>query len=221
MLSRIAAADVVVWANTFHYKKHSTINRTRIKTISGPRWLSIPVLTRGASKQIIADMRIDPEHDWQGAHIRSLQSNYQSSPYYYFFADEIADVINKKWRLLDELLQQSTSFLCQKLGFLARFVDSRELPGVTDRSHRVIAWAEACGCSSYLVPTEDERFIDRQFIEKNNCSVLCFDFRSVAYHQLFGDFIGELSGLDLLFNEGEMSRFILQSAQRARKERTA
>ena len=217
LLSRIASADVVVWGDVFLYKKHDTINRTKIKTIAGPQWLTIPVLTKRKKKQRIIDVHIDVDHHWKHQHLKSLEVSYQKSPYFFFLSEGIRELIYREWLTLEELLFQSTLFLCKKMNINVYFVKSSDLPLVKERSERVVQWMKACGCDSYLIPGEDESLIDVNFIKQQGVSLFSFNFKEQKYHQLFGDFLSDLSGLDLLFNEGELSRSILLKAVRALK----
>lgn len=208
-MSRIAAADVVVWAETFLYKKNDTINRARIKTAAGPHWLTIPVLTRGRKGQRIADVQIDSSHHWQRAHLKSIRVSYHNSPYYLFLAEEIVGLLRQKWINLNDLALQSAQLLCTKMGVPGAFIKSGELPVVRDRSERVIRWADACGCDAYLMPKKDAKYIDAAAIEKAGCRVTAIEFTYPRYHQLFGSFVTDLSALDLLLNEGEESKSVL------------
>lgn len=212
-LCQIAAADVVVWGDTFLYKKHDTINRTRIKTVSGPQWLSIPVLTKGKEQQLIGDVKIDPNHVWKNTHLKSLEVSYQNSPYYFFLADEIKNLINQEWIGLNELLFQSTFFLCRKMRLKTDFIHSTELPHIKNRSDRVVEWVKSCDCDSYLVRQEDEKYVDRSVIERE-LYIKILNLTHPRYHQLFGEFLQNTSGLDLLFNEGELSKSILAHAKK-------
>ncbi|MDZ7725053.1 MAG: WbqC family protein [candidate division KSB1 bacterium] len=81
-LARVLAADVVVWADTFSFSKQCAMNRTRIKTVTGPEWLTVPVLHQGKAR--FKDIEIDPEHHWRHNHCKTLLVNYMNSPYYSF-----------------------------------------------------------------------------------------------------------------------------------------
>ena len=209
-LSRISQADVIVWANRFIYKKHSTINRTRIKTVSGPSWLTIPVLTAGQKRQYINEAVIDQAHFVRHGHLKSIEVSYQNSPYYFFFADEIAEIIKKRRQHLGDLLLETTRFLLKKCRLRAKIVMSSDLPQAKDRTHRVIQWMKACQCDEYLVRRHDLPFINSSMLAARTVKI--FDFAGLKYHQLFSGFINDLSGLDLLFNEGEMSATLLKRA---------
>lgn len=210
-LCQVARADVVVWGDTFLYTKQNTINRTIIKSVTGAQWLTIPVLTKGKDRQSIRNVKIDPNHHWKNTHLKSLTVSYQNSPYYFFLADEIKKMIQQEWIDLDALLFQSTLFLCQKMRLKKEFIRSSTLPHVGDRSQRVLEWVKSCKCDTYLIHENDQQFIDRSIIE-NDVQVEIFKFMHPHYHQLFETFFENTSGLDLLFNEGELSKSIISNS---------
>ena len=211
-LSRVLLADVVVWADTFLFSKQGTINRTRIKTVSGPTWLTIPVLVRGKPKQRIRDVRIDPEHSWRHTHLKSLEVSYRNSPYYYFLALELEDIFNQSYEKLNPLLWNSFMFLSHKIRLSAECVHAHHLSKVRDRSQRVVAWLKETGCDTYLLAEEEKQFIDVTAIQQQGWTVQTFCFQHPRYHQMFQTFDPDLSALDVLFNEGELSRTILMNA---------
>ncbi len=217
VLSRIAAADIVVWADNFIYKKHAC-NRMRIKTVAGPQWLTIPVLTTGGRRQIRRTV-IDEQHHWRHKHLKSLQVSYQNSPYYFFLAEEIRHVIEAQSKRLNDVISASALFLLKKTRLGADFVFGSALPDVADRSQRVVAWLKECCCDEYLVDSKDAAHIDVESITREGLTVSEFDYNLQTYHQLYGGFIDNVSGLDLLFNEGEASRSILMRSAKTKERR--
>ena len=209
-LARMYAADVVVWADSFVYTKHSTINRCQIKTANGAQWLTVPVLAK--HEQQISDVLVDQQHFWKRTHKKSLEVNYQNSPYYFFFADTLNEMIDRSWSFINELDVQSTRFLNKKLGGPAKMFFSTDLPQAEDRSLRVVQWAEATKCEEYLVEKADLSYIDSNWIKCGGVNVTTVQFTHPQYSQVFGDFYESLSALDLLFNMGESSRMVLKSA---------
>jgi hypothetical protein len=203
------ASDMVVWADTFMYKKHSTINRACIKAAAGPHWLTIPVLAHETPTPQIRDVQIDQSHLNIRTHIKSLQVSYQNSPYYFFIADELNALVERAYSHLNHICLESLLFLCRKLRIKAIIRFSGDLPEVTDRTARVIHWLEETGCDDYLVELEETELIRRDEIEAHGYSVSVGAFQAPHYHQLYNDFLPNLSGLDLLFNEGEKSRSII------------
>lgn len=210
--ARLAAADVAVWADTFPFSKPGLVNRTRVKSVSGAQWLTVPVLSRGRSRQRIHEIEIDPQHQWRHNHLKSLQVNYQNSPYYFFLADSIDTLLKADYSHLNNLCLETTRFLCRRMRINVNFISSQKLPSVHDRTERVIAWLRAAGADTYVVPHAHLDLIDADAIRAAGFQVSLFHFDPPVYHQVHSTFQPGMSGLDLLFNEGEMSLFILQQS---------
>ncbi|NOY60565.1 MAG: WbqC family protein [Calditrichaeota bacterium] len=210
MCGKILISDIVVWADTFLFKKGSTINRMKIKTIDGGRWLTVPALTHGLAAQQIRKVRIDNHALWAKNHLRALQNNYCNSPYYFYYIDELLKIFNSRWDMLAELLEYSMQFYRGKMPVKAEFIKSSKLPGVSDRTDRVLAWLNETGCDTFLFEPFEQKLFDQEKVRAKDFSLKLYDFRPVKYHQQFAGFVDSLSALDLLFNEGEMSASILK-----------
>ena len=209
-LARVQAADVVIWADTFLFSKQTTMNRTRIKTVTGPEWLTVPVMHQGKTRY--HDVEIDPEHCWRHNHSRTLQVNYMNSPYYFFLKPELDALIEKRRRHLASLTFSSFLFLCEKMRIRPEIVKGSDCPPVSERSRRVCTWLETWGCGTYLVDADDLCFIDSDYIIRQGYSVSEFSGSSPVYPQVFEHFYPNLSGLDMLFNTGEQSRSLLKKS---------
>ena len=210
LCARAMASDVVVWADTFPFKKGSTMNRTRIKTAAGPMWLTIPVHRRGSERPRFAEVCIDNHEPWRANHRKNIEHHYRNSPYFFFLSDEVGDLLAMEWCRLDDLCLQSTEIVFRKLGLVPRIVRGSELPTVADRTERVMTWLQETRCDTYLVEERDASLIDAERILGNGFRILTFHYEPVPYHQQFNIFIPFLSSLDLLFNEGDMGREILK-----------
>ena len=207
VLAKAAAADVIIWADTFMYGKH-THNRARIKTASGPLWLTVPVREQRAA---VREIEVDHQNLDLHAHARSLEVSYQNSPYYFFLADELNALFENPPQLLNKLCRNTFDFLLKKLRIDAEVRSAADLPQVSDRTERVMRWLQATGCDDYWVTADEARLIDGDRISEN-FRLTVAKFAPPRYHQLYGEFVPNLSGLDLLFNEGEMSRSLLRNA---------
>ncbi|MBC7447733.1 MAG: WbqC family protein [Hymenobacteraceae bacterium] len=73
-----------------HYQKQTFRNRALILTAQGPKPLTVPV-RGGASqhKQRADEILIDTSHDWARPHCRTLQSAYNRTPYFLYYADPL------------------------------------------------------------------------------------------------------------------------------------
>src|SRR2546428_11865995 len=74
-LAKWAAADVFVFLDTVQYEKNGWQNRNRIKTATGPQWLTVPVRARLGTS--IADVTIDTSQPWARRPLRPLELAYR------------------------------------------------------------------------------------------------------------------------------------------------
>src|SRR4030043_240854 len=72
-----------------NFQKQSYRNRCVIYGANGPLTLVIPVKKKHSIKNIITDIRIDYNTEWQNIHWKSLVSAYQNTPFFEFYRDEV------------------------------------------------------------------------------------------------------------------------------------
>ena len=68
-----------------HFIKQSIRNRCDLYSSNGRLRLTIPKESRGSSKRIIKDIRISYKQDWQKQHWNSIESCYNSSPFFQYY----------------------------------------------------------------------------------------------------------------------------------------
>ncbi|MDP3557381.1 MAG: WbqC family protein [Bacteroidota bacterium] len=81
-------ADSITIETFENYHKQSYRNRTQILTANGKLDLSIPIKKLN-TKQLITEIEISYEENWQINHWRAITSAYKNSPYFEFFEEEI------------------------------------------------------------------------------------------------------------------------------------
>lgn len=164
-----------------HFRKQSYRNRCSILASDGILSLTVPVL-KGSGKPV-REVEIDYSRPWFRQHKRALVSAYMSSPFFEYYKDDIFEILDGGVPLLFDL----NRMLIDKL---------IEFVGIGNR----IRYTD-----SYRSLYEDDIFDLREKIDpKKKCTVFGFS-SSDAYYQVFSNkfgFVGNLSILDLLFNEG-------------------
>ncbi len=92
--------------------KQTIRNRCEIYGSNGKLLLTIPKKRDSKSNRIIKDIQISYAYDWQKQHWKSIESSYNSSPFFIFYRDEIYPVfMQKKQFLLDFNLQLQNKIL--------------------------------------------------------------------------------------------------------------
>ena len=214
---RMALADRFVFADTVQFTSHDLMNRCRIKTSGGAQWLTVPILSKRKGKQKICDIRIEPTSNWRRKHWKSLQVNYQYAPYFEYYADFFAKLYHKEWKFLVELNLSIIEFLQTALGISTPTETSSRRNLHWGASDKIIGILNTLNCDTYLARAEDRHFLDNEQFGKAGKQLLIDSFSPPVYRQQFGNFIHDLSVVDLLFNEGpeSMNFLVTGSTQRS------
>ncbi|MCC6838177.1 MAG: WbqC family protein, partial [Bacteroidia bacterium] len=97
-----------------HLTKQTYRSRCDIYSPNGKLTLSIPIVHRN-KRQIMKDVRISYEYNWQTLHWRSLESSYRRSPFFEYYEDDFRPYYHdKKFEFLidlNEALQQELAGL--------------------------------------------------------------------------------------------------------------
>ena len=98
--SALAKSDVVYLEQCDYYLKQTYRNRCHIAAANGIMALSIPVEKSNGAKQLTKDVRISAHNDWQIHHWRSIESAYNSTPFFEYYKDDLQPFYEKKWEFL-------------------------------------------------------------------------------------------------------------------------
>ena len=175
-----------------NFQKQSYRNRCVIYGANGPLTLVIPVKKKRGRNNIITDIRIDYDTDWQNIHWKSLVSAYQNSPFFEFYKDELNQLLfNSEKSLVD--------FNLNLLNHILKLLNLNETYSMSE---------------DYLSDSEVHDY--RQSVNpKKRLQRPDRSFQPVKYQQVFIEkfgFIPNLSVVDLIFNEGPNSHHILEAS---------
>lgn len=160
------------------YLKQTYRNRTCIYAANGKLQLNIPVIHSQNNRQLYKDVVIKSEENWQINHLKSLESAYRKSPFFEYYIDDISVLFEMEAQNLFSfnLKCLEVIFECLQLPCNFKFTERFEHHPMNIENFRSLVYC-------------------KKEVEQN------FD----AYTQVFEEkhgFIGNLSILDLLFNEG-------------------
>jgi uncharacterized 2Fe-2S/4Fe-4S cluster protein (DUF4445 family) len=185
--SEIAKAKIVFIENCEYYQKQTYRNRCQIASANGPIALSIPVEKAETVKVLTRDVRISQHMNWQVNHWRSIESAYNSTPFFEYYKDDLFPFYEKKWTFLFDFNLEIQSKIFELLNV------KNEIQLTTEYNKCL-----------------NENILDlRESIhpKKENKFVNCTPYYQV-FEQKFG-FQSNLSIIDLLFNMGNESVFSL------------
>ena len=189
--SAIANADEIYLENCDYYTKQTYRNRCHIAAANGVMALTIPVEKSGSDKILTKDVRISAHNDWQNQHWRSIESAYNSSPFFEYYKDDLMPLYEKKWSFLWDFNWE----LHQKIMELLEL--EKEIQFTTKYQHELVSG------------TMDLR--ESIHPKKPN-----LQNKTTPYYQVFEQKLGfksNLSIIDLLFNMGNESQLIINELQ--------
>lgn len=175
-----------------NFQKQSYRNRCVIYGANGPLTLVIPVNKKRGRKNLITDIRIDYDADWQNIHWKSLVSAYQNSPFFQFYKDELNQLLFNREKFL-------VDFNLNLLNHINRLLNLNETYSL---SEDYLSDSEVHDYRHSINPKKRLQRPDRSF-------------QPVKYQQVFNEkfgFIPNLSVVDLIFNEGPNSHHILAAS---------
>ena len=89
---RIYSSDLHVVLNHVQFEKNSFINRNKILTKQGPKWLTIPTTYADQIKSINKCKTINNKK-WINVHLKSLYQNYSKANYFKMYFQKIEKIL--------------------------------------------------------------------------------------------------------------------------------
>jgi len=185
--SEIAKADVVFIESHDYYLKQTYRNRCLIAAANGLMALSIPVEKVSGEKVLTRDVRISDHNGWQLNHWRSIESAYNSTPFFEYYKDDLLPFYEKKWTFLVDFNREMQATILELLNLHIEIKQTTEYKNELDDSFLDLREA--------IHPKKEDQPINYK-----------------PYYQVFDQRYGfqpNLSIIDLLFNMGNESIFSL------------
>ena len=186
---RLLAYRNVLIEQCEHYIKQTYRNRCVIATESGPLSLTVPV-EKVAANTPVSEIRISDHGNWRHLHWQALMTAFDKTPYFEYYADDFRPFYEKRYEYLVDYNEALRELLCGLLNIE---------PNVALTS-TYASYPYAEDCRALFSPKSKTQ--DIHFAQK-------------PYYQVFAQkngFLPDLSIVDLLFNMGPESIYILKQS---------
>ncbi len=206
---QIYRADVYVIFDDAQYTKFDWRNRNRIKSPTGDaRYITVPVHASNTST-VIRDVRIAYDRDWIWKHLNTLRTYYEKAPYFTEVYERIRQIITSEFQFLVDLDVALIYEFMDILGLEAECIFSSELKTPVRGKERLLAVCEELGATHCYNGAAGRMLYSQEAFRQKGMLLEFQEFRCPSYPQLWGDFIPNLSIVDLLCNCGEKSLQII------------
>jgi len=199
----IAAVDEFILYDDVQYTRRDWRNRNQVKTAQGVQWLTVPVKVKGKYHQAIRETEIQGV-DWAKAHWNSIYHNYRHADHFKSIAQELEFLyIQTEYSHLSKLNRTFIEWVCLKLGIKTIISSSCDYNMIDGKTDRLADLCVQAGGSEYISGPAARDYVDDSIFIERGIKLTWFDYEGYPeYPQLWGEFIHNVSILDLLFNCG-------------------
>lgn len=206
----IRTVDLFIFNDDLQFTKRDWRNRNRIKTPNGAQWITVPV-HYAHTAQLISDTKIDQSKDWKRDHRNLISTNYSAAPYVRTALAILDAAYAHGDRTISELNIRLVRLICNYLGISTPFGMSSDYSVSGSKTERLLALIKASGATTYLSGPNASAYLDVSLFSRNGISLEFKSYDYEKYPQLWGDFRGDVTILDLIANCGDESRKLLTS----------
>lgn len=198
---KIVHSDIFVLGDNVQFSNKSFINRNRIKTPQGAKWLTVPVIHQYPN--LINEVKIDNRFNWKKDHLRTLEVNYKKATYFLDFFERIKYAYSsREWTELSEFNISLINEILSYLKVNKKIIKASELNVEGKGTDLIINIVDKVNGNTYLSGFGGKKYQDEQLFENRKIKLIYYNFIHPIYNQLWGDFIHECSIIDLIFNHG-------------------
>ncbi len=210
--ARLLSSDMMVLldetalAHGFTY-----VNRNRVKGPQGEVWITIPLKRKGRSGQKIKDLEIYEKDRWAKKFLLTLEHFYGKSVYFERVYREIKAAAEAP----------DLSFLSLVLALLGILMTNLEIDkemvlqsriGISGKgTPLLVAIAKEIGAREVILPYYSEKAVECERFKGENIGVRFLRYAPPHYPQFWGEFIHNLSALDLLLCLGKKGKAIIEN----------
>lgn len=202
--------NLFIFYDDVKYTKGDWRNRNKIKAKQGLEWLTVPVNFKKLN-QLIENTPIDYSQKWQKHHKKKLFQNYIKAKYFNEYIDEFVSLINNFYPSISALNVVLCKWIMTILEIETPTKMSHDFALSGNKTARLIDLLTQVGATSYLSGPAAAAYMDMELFGRQGIQLEFKSYDYPPYPQLWGEFTGEVSVLDLLFNTGPEARKYLKS----------
>ena len=209
------SVDLFVFLDSVQFDKRSWQQRNKIKTLNGSQWLTVPVLSKGKTKQKINEVQIDSAANFSTKHQNSILHNYNKTSFYTDVSSMLFASLDSKVSSLAEL---NIGIIKQINTFLGIKTESVLFSALDCKGSKADLLASICkhvGATEYISSLGSKEYLEQSdAFSEIDVPVQYFYFNHPKYPQVFGEFIDNMSIIDMLMNCGENSISLIKFASK-------
>lgn len=214
-LSKAAMGDIYLILDDTQFKRKYFENRNKIRfpNNDGWLWLNIPVKNQNQKLNMLDVEIVDQK--WKRKHLQTIKVSYGKAPYFDLIYSELEEIyFNLNTKKLVEINIQLIKYAFKKFCIdvpVYRVSDLKKsgshISGVGN--DLVISLVNSVNAKTLVAGKSGKGYLKKQNFARDNIKLVFQNFTHPVYTQQHGEFLPNMSFIDLLFNYGDRSINIL------------
>jgi hypothetical protein len=209
--ARLIRSDrMILLDDTLLARGFTFVNRNRLKGPEGEVWITVPLKRKGRGRQRIRDLEIYEKARWTAKFLSTLRHYYGKSLYFEAVFREIEAVVGEA----DDRFLNISLGLLQTLKTQFAIANETVLQsslGITGKGTALlVSLAKELGADEVILPYGSDKAVEISEFEKQGTRTLALRYGPPQYPQFWGEFLPNLSALDLLFCLGSGGRAVIE-----------
>lgn len=196
-------SDKVVFLDDVQYDTNGWRNRNRISTKHGIQWLTVPVLTKSKTGQLLSEVRIDGNKNWQRKILNTLMHSYSKEHYFNSIFPRVEKILNRDNEKLIDLNLDLIYLVLEILHIQKNTMTSSSICTSNDKNLRIIEICKYMKCNTYNSGNAAQKYINPELFSQSKISLRWFDEDLCQIStNIYPEYQDKLSIIDLLFKIG-------------------
>ncbi|OPY18525.1 MAG: WbqC-like protein family protein [Methanomethylovorans sp. PtaU1.Bin093] len=204
---KMSKSDIFMILDDVQFNKKDFQHRNRIRIPEGWKWLTVPIVKEGKipiNEILINNQKINGKPVWSDTHLRIIDINYNKTPYYESYIEDLSKIYNRKHTHLADLNLSIIQYLIKAFEIDIELVYSSKLGFTTTSSQRIADIVNSLGGDTYLSGIGGLDYLDQSVFKE--IKVEYQQFEHPMYTQRYTGFEKNMAAIDALFNVGSIPK---------------
>jgi hypothetical protein len=206
---RMVLLDETVLGRGFTY-----VNRNRLKGPEGEVWITVPLKRKGRGAQKIKMLEIYEKEKWAKKFLYTLKHYYGKSVYFDSLFSKIGAAVERSDDNFLALAGGLLNILKEGFEIGPKTILQSSIGVMGKGTPLLVSIAKELGAEEVILPYGSDKIVDCAHFKRENIGVRLLRYLPAQYPQFWGDFIMNLSALDLLLCCGRGGRAVIETGIR-------